>query len=74
MRPNFFTDRFRGNPKAEQWNDLAIVVGVLCIILLALTLLYPEPAFRGILGVVSVTWAWCMVRAYLYSRQSQDGS
>ena len=71
---NFFIDWFRGNPQAERWNNLAIVVGSLCVVPLTLTLLYPQPAFMGILAVMSVTWLWCMVRAYLYSKQSQDGS
>lgn len=44
---NFFTDRFRGNPKAEQWNNLAMVVGLLGIVPLVLTEIYRASPLRG---------------------------
>ena len=71
-RLTFFSIHFRATKQAAKWNDAAVVVGCLCTVPLVLRVAYEEPIFKGILGVMSITWAWCMAKAYFYSKQPNE--
>ena len=72
MKLQWITFYFRRNKKAAEFNDIAIVAGLLCGVPLVLGELFPGQFFKLLTLALSILWLGCMVIAFHYSRQSKD--
>ena len=72
MKLQWITFYFRRNKKAAEFNDIAIVAGILCGVPLILGELFSSQFFKLLTLALSLLWLGCMVTAFHYSRHSKD--
>ena len=72
MKLQWITFYFRRNKKAAEFNDIAIVAGLLCGVPLVLGEFFPGLFLKLITSALSLLWLGCIVTAFHYSRNSKD--